>query len=343
MTAIRKMDQIEDEAAQWVWRLDGDFSEQERGAFEQWLEKDSRHLAAFKDYVQLWGNFDALQSVDLDALAAVTPELPREASESQNTDKSATVISISQRWWRPVTAMAASLVAALAIWMFVGGAGPAAQIYQTAVGESRVLVLDDGSTINLNTNTLVEVLYGGESRHLILRKGEAHFTVAKDALRPFWVTAGASEVRAVGTAFNIYRQQTGGIEVIVTEGRARVSLAAGGGDSALLDVGQRIEMTDTLSAVTLLDEAQLSQKLSWRDRMLVFEGETLEQALSVLKRYTSAELVITDPAIRTLQVGGYFKTDDFNGMLNSLEKVLPIHIQRVGNSLIYFSAKKQMR
>ena len=76
---------------------------------------------------------------------------------------------------------------------------PLGQTYDTAVGERRAISLEDGSTIELNTNSRVRVRLARGERRLWLEKGQAMFAVAPDKARPFLVTAGDTTVRALGT------------------------------------------------------------------------------------------------------------------------------------------------
>ena len=81
--------------------------------------------------------------------------------------------------------------------------------YATQVGEQRLVVLDDGSRMTLNTNTRVHVSLGSKQRSVEVQQGEALFEVAKDPQRPFVVHAGGSEVVAVGTVFAVRLAQGG--------------------------------------------------------------------------------------------------------------------------------------
>ena len=96
-------------------------------------------------------------------------------------------------------------------------------IYETRIGEQNSITLVDGSVIQLNTDSHIQVNYEKNQRSIVLMAGEAHFEVAKDPSRPFVVKAGDGMVRAVGTAFTV-RINPEALKVIVTEGK--VALAA---------------------------------------------------------------------------------------------------------------------
>ena len=93
---------------------------------------------------------------------------------------------------------------------------------ETGIGEQRNLVLSDGSTLLLNTNSRVTVDFSDDVRNIVLLKGEAHFEVAHDTTRPFTVTAGNNTVTAVGTAFNMQYVDDNAFELVVTDGKVLV-------------------------------------------------------------------------------------------------------------------------
>jgi transmembrane sensor len=106
------------------------------------------------------------------------------------------------------------------------------QVYETAISQQRTVTLADGSAVQLNTHTRLEVQLSGKLRELHLLEGEALFTVAHDTTRPFEVHVGEAVVRAVGTQFNI-RRDVRDTTVSVLEGAVHVSAITSGGDQPL--------------------------------------------------------------------------------------------------------------
>ncbi len=80
---------------------------------------------------------------------------------------------------------------------------------------------------------------------------------------------------------------------------------------------------------------QVSSELAWRDGAVVFDSAPLSQAIAEIQRYTDARIIISDPTIGTLPVGGRFKTDDLQGFLDGLEAALPVRIRRASDALVY--------
>ncbi len=206
---LRTRAEIEEEAAEWTWRMDGEaLGPGDREAFETWLRQDVRHRRAFEESSKVWQMLDGLGTAKRDEQSATFADAARRAPAH----------SSPRRW---LGAAAAVLLGALAavLWM---NAGSEIQTFSTAVGQQRDVTLADGSIVSLNTNSIVEVDLTRRDRQIHLRKGEAHFRVAHDRARPFLVHAGDAVVRAVGTEFDVRLLADQHVDIVVNEGRVEV-------------------------------------------------------------------------------------------------------------------------
>jgi transmembrane sensor len=336
---LRTRAEIDEEAAAWAWRMDSETADvADRQAFESWLRRDPRHRRASEDMSRVWAALDGLA------------DLPRGA-KTLAVANAATVAAVRARrlWW---TAAAAVLVAgiALAAWM---QRGSETQTLATTVGEHRSVTLADGSTVTLNTNTLLEESLRRGSRRIYLRRGEAHFQVAHDRSRPFQVHAGDAVVSAVGTQFDIRVRSDQHVDVVVDEGRVEVRAAKpdvgpGSGMSArsakatqrALRAGEQLSTATADYAVTPLSAGQLSSGLAWREGAIVFDGQSLGDAVAEIARYTEARIIISDPELAALRVGGRFRTDNVQGFFDALPSVLPVAVRRTPDGLIYLESRR---
>jgi transmembrane sensor len=223
---------------------------------------------------------------------------------------------------------------------------------KTDIGEQKPISLDDGSVIHLNTDSLVTILYSNSERRIVLTKGEAHFDVAHDEQRPFVVEAGGNTVTAVGTAFNVELKGSLSFELLVTEGKVLVKdkmktinqevkgvlahpLA---GEGILMASGEKAVFNQTASEKTSLTLSEVQQDLAWQQGMLVFQGESLVDALSEVSRYTPIKFQIADENVRQKRVAGYFKAGDIDGLLFALKNSFNIQHRRVDDSTIELSS-----
>lgn len=320
---------IEEEAANWFAALDReDIAPEELAAFKRWMAASERHRAAFEQLSGLWG--------ELEALSALDDIAERDAPAQQR--------AVFSR--RAVAAIAASFAALViaggAFYTYHLGTLSQSGAYVTAVGEQRTVELADGSTVQLNTNSRVEVDYTRRGRDVRLVRGEAHFDVVKNLRRPFSVHAADGVVRAVGTAFTVRLREASEIEVTVEEGRVSLlniprKRAAPGqkpverAPLAQLTAGQSARFDDRVEEVEQMLESELKRKLAWRQGMLAYSGEPLAEVVADVGRYTDMTIEIADPALGAKPVAGYFRVGEMEGLFDSLELNFGVTVERVNN------------
>jgi transmembrane sensor len=335
---FRTRSEIDEEAAVWVWRMDeGHVSAANRDAFNSWLRRDSRHRRAYEDLTRVWTGLNGLAEAKREEKIAT---FARTSAGARLKGRNA--------WWG---AAAAAIVAAIAVaaWMRMGSE---LQTFATAVGEQRSVTLVDGSVVSLNTNTIVETHLQRSVREIYLRQGEAHFQVAHDRSRPFLVHAGDAVVRAVGTQFEVRLRSDQHVDVVVNEGRVEVrsEAAAEPASSApgvrvarshvhTLAAGQQLSATGNDYSVVPVSTHRLSSVLAWRDGAVVFDGETLSDAIAEIGRYTDERIIVNDPQVAALRVGGRYRTGDVQAFLDALQTAFPVSIRHGSNGVVYIDPR----
>jgi transmembrane sensor len=208
---------------------------------------------------------------------------------------------------------------------------------QTVVTRPETRTLPDGTVVELNVGAEINIDFSGAWRRVALRKGVAHFQVAKNPQRPFVVAVENVEVRAVGTAFSVELGPKE-IEVLVTEGQVAVErpdlvATAPRGAGAVADAalttfgaGNRIVVEFTPSGaaaparqVTTVSTAEIGELLAWRVPRLEFAGTPLAQALPMFNQHGRVKLSLADPALGRLQLSGVLRADDTESLLRLLE------------------------
>jgi transmembrane sensor len=328
---LRTRPEIDEEAAMWAWRMDCDtVSAADRQAFESWLRRDPRHRRASAELSRVWAALDGLAEAKRGEKIA-TFAAPGFAARKRGV------------WW----AAAAAVLLAVAVPVWVQKSGEF-QTLATAVGQQRNVTLADGSVVTLNTNTIVETNLRRYSREVYLRKGEAHFQVAHDRFRPFLVHAGDAVVRAVGTQFEVRVRSDQHVDVVVNEGRVEVQSAVSEPANAAdhrhvrprtvvhaLSAGQQLSATGNDYTVVPVSTHQLSSALAWRDGAVIFDGERLSDAIAEIGRYTDARIIVSDPQVAALKVGGRFRTGDVQEFFDALQSALPVSIRRTADGVVY--------
>lgn len=210
--------------------------------------------------------------------------------------------------------------------------------YRTAIGQEQSVRLADGSLVHLNTDSAIEVAMQRDQRLVRLLKGEARFDVAHNAARPFIVQAGESSLRAVGTAFNV-RLRPELTELTVLEGR--VAVRDGGAPARTVAAGSGAAIRGGTVAVTPLEHVQLVQRTAWQSGVIQFDGETLDQAVIEFNRYRRAPIVIGDPQLASIRIGGTFKPGNSEQFVAALRESFGIRsVADTGDSIILLPADK---
>jgi transmembrane sensor len=347
-------EQLEERAAEWAVRVgEGSLSEEERAAFQNWYAASPRHREAFSRLSQLWEHCDALTELTDHAAADVT-----RASLADDRSRRADLLRYlpGRRVFlaASVVALAFLDVSTLDREEIVPPPPMTVDAYEsvteTLVGERRTVTLPDGSSVELNTASQVAVRYTARTRVVQLTRGEAHFTVASDRSRPFSVHAAGRVVTAVGTAFTV-QLRSDAVEVTVAEGRVRLaeSQAATSGIESIepdiplpaLEAGQRALLQAGSRQVAALAPADLERKLAWRQGMLAFAGEPLAQVLEEIRRYADIDIEVTDPALRDLPVAGQLRINDVKSMLEALQLMADVRVERVNDRHVRVSARNR--
>jgi transmembrane sensor len=255
----------------------------------------------------------------------------------------------------PLTSWAGSPVIVILLCCVAGwGFRDDSRHYETQIGKSKVIRLPDQSVMTLNTNSAADVHYTAQRREITLLRGEALFAVAYNPERPFDVEVGARTVSAIGTKFAVRLWAPECFDVFVREGR----IAILGSDRRARDApqgetpaGETINAGEaaTVSAgevrVTNPGIEGIDSKLSWTKLRLSFQGETLTQVVAEFNRFNRTQLVIVDPSLGGMQIGGEFAATEperFVAVLRPLgiERVAP-EISASGVSIIYLDRREQ--
>jgi transmembrane sensor len=254
--------------------------------------------------------------------------------------------------------LAASLLVAAA----VGGVWflwPEGSVYRTAVGGLEAVPLTDGSKVTLNTDTDVRIELSPSERRVDLQHGEAFFEVAHDATRPFVVRAGDKRVVAVGTKFSV-RRDGDEVWVVVTEGKVRLedhrarsasapaqpqplsssssgpqlsssatvldASSAGSADVVLLPAGSVAHAADAGVLVKEETAAEAEAALSWRQGYVVLQDTPIAEAAAEFNRYNTRKIVIADPDVGEIRIGGNFRSTSTDAFVRLLADGFPIRV-----------------
>lgn len=316
-------------AALWVVRLDDpSCSEADRAAFEAWRGESFEHEAAYEREAVAWTRLDraralrpGLQRPDADLLAPAAPK-PHLTALARSP------------WARGLAASAAMALIAAGSLSF--GTSTA---YATAIGERRVVVLDDNSRIELNTNSKVVVRFKRGVREVKLIKGEALFDAAPDA-RPFVVKAADAVIAADGSAQLAVRLGSDGAAVTVRKGAVDVDpVRAEAKDDMRLTAGVAAIYDSRGTRSRAVSEAEIDRSLAWRQGAIALNGQSLAQAVAEFNRYNHRQIRIADPSIASLRLAGYFQTTEPTSFVSAVTSAFPVRASQGADGAIRLSRR----
>lgn len=336
---------IDHTASAWVVRRDAGLTASEQVEFDCWRAADPRHAEALAWHEKAWEALDR----------------PRRSGEGDYLMREYRRRAVRRRRQRIAAA-------AVAFGLLLGAGALWRQTEPKRAAEAALIVvpeyrkLPDGSVVELKRGAEIGVAFDERFRHVTLRKGEAHFQIAKNKDRPFIVHARGVDVRAVGTAFSV-QLDSRQIEVLVTEGRVAVAPAAAAtppasaapmpavfDSGAIVDAGYRAVVlapesgqTHAIPAVTPLTAAEIEQRLEWRRTHLEFTDTRLDEAVALVNRFaagatTNKRIVIGDPNLAGIPITGFLCVDNIDVFVRLLEASAGIEAERSSDTITLHKA-----
>ena len=369
---------VADQAARWFLRLEqSEATSQTFVEWQHWLNAAPEHRRAYEEIEDTVlrlariparpalpsademdrDEYEGLQPVsewrqalgsDLEAAASDAPW----ASRQRWADK--------VRYWQRVgIAATIALVVAGAggFWARHEHAGPlGVYTYRTSPGERRAVRLPEGSRVTLDANSMLTVRLGAEERALTLERGEAFFQVAPDPDRPFVVRAGATRVRAVGTAFNVRMSGDrtvvavieGKVEFVADvpataqiKGRGAVPVPAASATprlAAQVAAGEGVSYVDHGNIQTLsAREAPLAT--AWLSGRRQYRNEPLRYVLADVDRYTGRPIRVADETTGDLRFTGTLSLENSDAWLRGLSVALPVAVTQETDGALRIAQK----
>jgi len=350
---VNQNSDIISEACAWIAQIEtGSLTPADVHALKEWMQRSPRHTQEIKRLARL--------SAELNVLSDLQPALG-EAAEYYRP-----VRRHSGGWWCTFlrSRYLGTMASVLLIAMFFLSRGlflsQTPTHIETSVGGYLEQTLADGSVVQLNTDTRIDIDYDDNQRQIFLRQGEAFFQVAHNPDRPFMVHVNDKTIRAVGTAFAIRlngaQNDNQEIMVTVTEGAVQLQTQvpskvskeqAGAGDDggkmkplvanadkeapvvhAVLRAGQRLILPamEIAPKIDSINQDEIRQSLSWRDGFFEFSETPLEEVIQEFDRYTDINIEIADPALRMRKFTGIFPIGDLDTLVETLQTAYGIEV-----------------
>lgn len=312
------------EAAAWISLLHSDERDAEiEEGLKRWIAADPLHAAVWEAATDIWNE-----------TAGLPRRIPRHPIPTRRS---------RLKRLKPGLAMAAVCL------LTAGLAGVAFQYFvlhprvSTAIGEQRTLNLEDGTRVELNTDSHLVVSFDRHTRTVILNSGEAYFQVAREQ-RPFIVIAGEHKILALGTTFTVRRDESADDPVTVTliEGRvavAPVDIRNNAADARpaqdevkLLTPGERLRVRK--HAAPTLDSPSIDKATGWMRGQLIFDHTPLAEAAAEFSRYNQVKITVASPEAAKIPIGGVFRIGDSKSFARAVAASYDLKLTVHGDELV---------
>ena len=331
---------LDDTASRWFARRDAGLTEAEEIEFKQWLTRDPRHAAVWREFEE------ALSVIPERGDPLVMQAMNRELACRQKR----------RQRFRLATLATGTLAAAAAVALIISPfQKEAASNFEAPLTASTTVVistpqkqdLPDGSTVELNRSAVVEIDFTPSQRTVRLLHGEGYFSVAKDPSRPFVVEVHGVRVKAIGTAFSV-GVGSDRVDVLVTHGKVAVARApatpypsaherviAAAGTRVLVPIQNHHEPVQVESIAA----EESDHHLAWRGPQLDLSATPLAVAIEAFNRQGGIQLRMGDRALGDLKLSGVFRMDNAEGFARMLELNYEMRVERSGNTITLFRAR----
>ncbi|HET7085660.1 MAG TPA: FecR domain-containing protein [Rhizomicrobium sp.] len=305
--------EIDRVAAEWAARRCSGLTPAEALELSRWLEADPRHVGAYAKAEAVLAQLDRIGAAGRDMLQAAQPS------------------SLNGSAFRRRALLTGSVAAGLLVT--AGGAVWLKQVlgeesYSTRIGETKEIVLSDGSMVTLNTDSKIVAHYSETRRQIQLLQGEALFDVAKNKKRPFIVTAGDTQVRAVGTSFTVKLLPQQPVQVLVREGVVEIKRPQVPQAPPVRLAANTLALAPPEAPISTapVPVMQVSRDLAWREGRIAFDNETLANAAREFERYSDIQIRVA-PELGNQTITGLFVSNDPVGFAKAAAISLNLRVE----------------
>jgi transmembrane sensor len=316
-----------DAAIDWLVRLQGEtVTERDWLEFDAWLTASPAHAQAYDAVL----NFD--RRLDFDAGVGEAAVVLSAASSANNVVR---LRPARRVWiWSAGAAIAAAFVAGAVLLPSSGLMAAHETTYETGIGERRTIALEDGSRIEMNAASRLKVRFERHARRVRMDDAQAFFDVAKDSSRPFLVSAGDTQVRVVGTQFDV-RRRDGQVAVNVQRGLVEVRPdLSPDAVSFRLRPGQGLSHREGQAADAKLQAVGVEEVAGWRQGRLIYRDQPLSRIVGDMNRLFPRPVQLGDAQTANMRLSGVLIVDEQDAMVDRLSHLLPVRTTTTKDAIV---------
>lgn len=297
-----------------VKAITGNIDANEKTEIDNWLKEDKKNEAYFESLKNTWkvsGNIYVDTNADItEAWNSLSEKLNHEQVEMK-TQKP----NIIKQIFKPKVgyALAFASVIIIAIISYVAlGTNPILKSASTKYGETRDLILSDGSMVKLNSESTLKFYSEFKDIRKVFLEGEAFFEIKKDG-RPFLIETQNAITKVLGTKFNVWSRKNE-TRVVVKEGKVSLANNYNQGAEVILTKNKTSKIVGEERPLNAFD-VNVDKKLGWLKGLLVFEKTNLSEVSEELQRYYGIPIKLNLSSNKNLTLTGTFKKEELDTVL----------------------------
>lgn len=333
----RQRQELREEAAARIVRAEAiGIAPDDDATLAAWRRGGKAREAAYSEVLGVWGAAGDLKEHPSYSELMGPPTLRERWAEWRARARQA-----AGQMFRPQRLAFASVTAA-----FIGSAifltvdSPWEPDYQTQVAQISEVPLADGSVITLGAKSSLDVDFNAAARRVELVSGEAFFSVSKDRNRPFFVKAGDTSIRVVGTKFNV-NHEAGRVRVSVLEGVVEVTQANGRTERIEAAFTRKVTLSAGQQAIVgpafpapVVQPVPVTNPGGWREGRLSYQDAPLSDIIADANRYRTADIKLLSPSLGQERLTTSFKVSQIDQMLDQLPLMLPVKVERKADGTV---------
>lgn len=317
---------IQEKAAYFFTCKKDGFSKSQEIEFDSWITENIEHKKAFEKIKKLQFLYSSLSQ-------NLKDEISKEVYQEIKKERSLRKLRF--------LSLAASVIFVIGLSIFTAFEYQNFKITHTFQTDKFVenIALPDGSVVTLDAKAKVDIKYYEDKREVNLSFGKALFNVTKDNTKPFIVNTNKIKVQVLGTNFEV-KNQKDKIDIDVINGKVSVQKLENNAykEIAVLTQGKHISF-DKENNKYQLKNIDIENIASWKNGILYFQDESLQDAINEFKKYKDINTNIEN-SIQKYSVSGSFKIEEFDKFLFALTKIYALKVDKKGE-IFYISKKSQ--
>lgn len=240
-------------------------------------------------------------------------------------------------WLNIAAAIAGFLLITGSLYFFMLDASQIIK-YSTGYGETKTVMLADGSEVTLNSNTTLTAF--NKVNDLIAREvsieGEAYFKIKQKPggeSRNFVVHVNELNIQVLGTEFNVNNRR-GKTSVVLNSGKVKLETgAATSRQERFMKPGDLVEF-DPEENVFSYETVNPEIYSSWKENVLVFNNSSLLEIAEMIEDNYGYKVIIKDSTLMSRKLTARYPANNVEILLTAMSKLFQVDISKSSNEII---------